>query len=192
MDGYDQLWSLVEAAGTDGFPTLADDLLSASRAASTPLVDAFVYDVGVEPSFGDDLFNAGFLTAAAADAFFPIDNIAGIDAASPFAANDFLPGIDPFGGDQPLVLPLADDGLKDVVEPLVLPGVMDDDFFITKDGDGRLVLPGPGDDFGEVDAGERFLGRHATGGGFDIPPDHTLYADDHGLIGAHTTDDWLF
>jgi hypothetical protein len=195
MDGYDQLWSLIEAAETDGFPTLADDLLSASRIASATTVDAFVYNVGVDLSSGtgDELFNAGFLTAAAGDAFFPIDDVAGIDASARFAvANDFLPGIDPFGGDQPLVLPMADGGSKDIIEPLVLPGVMDDDFFIAKDGDGRLVLPGVGDDFGVPDVGGHLLDRLGARGVFEMPVDHTLYVDDHGLIGAHTSDDWLF
>lgn len=191
MDGYDQLWSLVEAAGTDGFPTLADDLLSMPHAASTPSGDAFLHEVSASRSSGDELFAAGFLAAAAGDAFFPIERL---DAASPFAAaNDFLPGLDLSGADQTLVLPVANGGVKDVYEPLVLPGVMDDSFLLGGDDDGRQFLPGIEDDFRVEAAGEHVLGRHAADGGlFETPVDHTLPVDAHGLIGAHGSDDWLF
>lgn len=186
MDAYDQLWSLVEADEADIVPGLVDAL---SPAAGGDLLSA---DVQVDLSALENFPEAApyaadaLIGSAAGDDFFPIH------AFTASWATDSLPGIDPSAGEPP-ALPVAANDVFDVVEPLVLPGVMDDGFVMGGPDDGRLVLPGVEDDFRMEDiVGERFLGRHVMGGGFDTPVDHTLVVDDHGLIGAHGTDDWLF
>lgn len=188
MDAYDQLWSLVEADEADIVPGLVDTLIHATGGGDLLSSDLSV-DLSALESFADTTqYAADFLIGpAAGDDFFPLHAFTA--AAS---ATNSLPGIDPSAGEQPLA-PVAANDVFDVVEPLVLPGVMDDGFLIAKDGDGRLVLPGGDDIWLEDIPSERFLGHHVAGGGvFDMPVDHTLVMDDHGLIGAHGTDDWLF
>lgn len=188
MDGYDQLWSLVEADEADLVPGLADTLIHAIGGGDL-LSSEVLVDLSALESLPDTApYAADFLTGSAGgDDFFPIH------AFTTAPTTDSLPGIDPSAG-EPLVLPAAANDVFDIPEPLVLPGVMDDGFVLSGDDDGRLVLPGSDDPFRMEDLpGERFLGHHAAGGVvFDMPIDHTLVVDDHGLIGAHGTDDWLF
>lgn len=189
MDGYDQLWSLVEADEADLVPGLVAELSGAGRAAdllSHDLqVDLSAIDGSVDDARFPTAFQADFLAGpASSDDFFPIHACGG----DSWAANT-LPGIDPSAGESPLVLPTVANDVFDIPEPLVLPGVMDDDFFVAKDGSGPWVLPSEPDIL--VGDNEHFLGLFASRGGFDLPVDHTLYVDDHGLIGAHGSDDWL-
>ena len=86
-------------------------------------------------------------------------------------------------GDTALTLPFATDGQKDAFEPLVLPGVLDDDFFVAKTEDGPQVLPAEIDTLDLIDtSGMRFLGLGGAGhlvavdesapGGIDHVPGH--------------------
>jgi len=188
MDGYDQLWSLVEADEADAVPGLVHTLIHATGGGDLLSAEVQV-DLSALESFPEAApYAADFLTGSAAgDDFFPLHAF----TAAP-STGDSLPGIDASAG-EPLVLPTAANDVFDVVEPLVLPGVMDDGFVMGGYGDGRQVLPGVADDFLMDDLGaDRFAGHHLAGGGFEMPVDHTLVVDDHGLIGAHGTDDWLF
>jgi len=186
MDGYDQLWSLVEADGADGVPGLIGEAPSPT-ADHAPIADLAV-DVSAlenltEVSWTHDALLTGSWSGE--DDFFPIH------APTAFAGS-VLPGVTPSTGETPLILP-AEPDVIDVPEPLVLPGVMTDNFLIDKDAGQPLVLPGEPDTGDILYSDEPFIGRWTVGGHqpLELPVDHTVYMDDHGLIGAHGADDWL-
>lgn len=186
MDGYDQLWSLIEADGADGVPGLIDDARS-SAAEHAPITDLQVDVSALEGLTADSGAQSAVLAGSwsAEDDFFPIH------APAAFAGSA-LPGVTPSTGDTPLVLPATPDGVE-VPEPLVLPGVMSDDFLIDKDAGQPLVLPGEPDTGDILYSDEPLLGHWTRGGHqpLELPVDHTVHVDDHGLIGAHGADDWL-
>lgn len=187
MDGYDQLWSLVEADGTDIVPGLVAEL---TRAAAGQVVTAdLLVDLsalGIQTEAGTDF--ADILTGAVGgDDFFPV---AALDAAFPNSVADSLFGHDVSGGEAPFVLPVMTGDHE--IAPLVLPGVMDDDFLFIKGAGDPLVRPNEPSVMLDIDGGEFVLARFTSARFVEMPVDHSLHVDGHGLIGAHGSDDWLF
>ena len=117
-----------------------------------------------------------------------------------------LPSLDHGQDAQPPALPMSDDARQSLIEggrllvlpplaetdlaatdeagPLVLPGVMDDDFVTAKFDDGPLVWPGIPDRSGVLNYGNAFdLRINEQGEVFDVH---------HPLPGMPHHDDWLF
>lgn len=182
MDGYDQLWGLMGADETDIVPGLVAELTRATAG------DAGTADPWVDVSALEAQAAAGTDSAVSGDDFFPIVTF---DAAAAVSVADSLPGFDGSAAETPFA-PTVMTGGHEIVEPLVLPGVMDDDFLFAKGVGDPLVRPGEPVTLLDIDGSEFILARFTSARVIEMPVDASLHVDGHGLIGAHGSDDWLF